>query len=563
MVYHEVHCHICRVTFNISRFRTKNEPRSAAWHNTGDGLSPFVSYEPRDYDFEACKGRCFSIFRETTEKIHGDYLRPEEAISVLNIGDDNYEPVTGVLSSCPDEYDSNYESELECECAEKEDSSVSSDTASERLYHEFTTKIGNALIGVEETDFADTLECFSKEEMESFPSAKLQRLEHVPSHDCEQMSAYNGNAISAEAMLGCNTAQCLVRKTSHWKQELDDEDFEVEGRFFLSGLSDKMPSTDMNIPSFFPPRHGIIEQNADNYIWDTEPGETAMPFHPTCLEIFKRASIFRDQVMDLDGLEHIWFLQGTTREFGESTWWDHATDKSWAHRAGDEYLAANPCLIPSLDDILGEVQGKRAPAGGGTQSMVNGTGDVFLLLPPELRLHVLRELPFKDIASLRCASCAFRSVPGSFFRQLVLRDMPWFYEAWCLLPLSYWATKTATSLREEKRKKDAEIDRLQEALKVLQEERAESNEADLHGEAIVALQRSITMKLEEASPGRATKVVSLDNDKTDWYRLRALLEYKQDTLPGLKNRKRIWEACEGLLERMEAYRKSGRIPRRE
>ena len=77
--------------------------------------------------------------------------------------------------------------------------------------------------------------------------------------------------------------------------------------------------------------------------------------------------------------------------------------------------------------------------------------------------------------------------------------------------------------------------RLEEALEVLEEEGAESDVEDLHGEAIVALERSITMELEKASAGWAAKVGStLDNDKTDWYRLRALLERKQDTLLGLK-----------------------------
>ena len=161
-----------------------------------------------------------------------------------------------------------------------------------------------------------------------------------------------------------------------------------------------------------------------------------MPFYPACLEILKRASIFRDQVIDLDGLKHIWFLQGTTRDFEEFTWWKHATDKTWAHRRGDEHLAAT-CLVPGLDDILAEMQGKWAPAGDGTQSMVNNTGDVFSLPSLKLRLHVLPGLSFVDIASLRCASCAFRYLPNLFFRELTLRDMPWFYEAWCLLPLSY------------------------------------------------------------------------------------------------------------------------------
>lgn len=69
-------------------------------------------------------------------------------------------------------------------------------------------------------------------------------------------------------MEGCNTLQCLTRKSYTWEAELDDLDFELQSDYFLSGLSDHMPSRDSSDPIVMPARHGLRMPNADTMLWD-------------------------------------------------------------------------------------------------------------------------------------------------------------------------------------------------------------------------------------------------------------------------------------------------------
>lgn len=70
--------------------------------------------------------------------------------------------------------------------------------------------------------------------------------EHVARTHCIASSGYNGNAISAEEMRYCNAVQYFSRydidhyhgRSRDWPPELDDEDFEREGKYHLTGLGD-------------------------------------------------------------------------------------------------------------------------------------------------------------------------------------------------------------------------------------------------------------------------------------------------------------------------------------
>jgi hypothetical protein len=66
---------------------------------------------------------------------------------------------------------------------------------------------------------------------------------------------YSGYRISLEEMEGCRTAQCLLRKEDDWRPEHDDQDFELEGNYFLSGVGDGY--VDYSHVHFSPVRHGV------------------------------------------------------------------------------------------------------------------------------------------------------------------------------------------------------------------------------------------------------------------------------------------------------------------
>jgi hypothetical protein len=87
--------------------------------------------------------------------------------------------------------------------------------------------------------------------------------EHIAGRGCMVFRGYNGHRISAQEMYGCKTVQCLISKETHWQPEAGDLEFEHGSRYYLSGLTDFMPSRDNNRPSFWPHRHGLQFANAD------------------------------------------------------------------------------------------------------------------------------------------------------------------------------------------------------------------------------------------------------------------------------------------------------------
>ena len=87
-----------------------------------------------------------------------------------------------------------------------------------------------------------------------------QNFEHIAGPNCRNTNGYHGHAISVEEMRNCYTFQGLIRKSRDWVPASDDEDFELESNYFLSGICGHMPSTHAGyLPEVTPPRHGHAE----------------------------------------------------------------------------------------------------------------------------------------------------------------------------------------------------------------------------------------------------------------------------------------------------------------
>ena len=108
-------------------------------------------------------------------------------------------------------------------------------------------------------------------------------------------------------MRTCTTVQCLIEKAGEtrewlpeWASEPSDEDFERESNYFLSGLGDRIGSWEDD--GFCSPRrHGVGE--LDPVLGDRSGFTNGdMPFHPYCLEIYRRVSECRTGTVDVDGL---------------------------------------------------------------------------------------------------------------------------------------------------------------------------------------------------------------------------------------------------------------------
>lgn len=121
-------------------------------------------------------------------------------------------------------------------------------------------------------------------------------IEHIAGVDCYREQGLNGNAISEEEMRLCSTSQHIVDKYNdihqlpEWTPESDDEDFERESKYSLSGLAHRTAGMYGNRTAF-PERHGL--QGADMAPDDGGFENGDLIIHHYCLEIYKRVSTLR------------------------------------------------------------------------------------------------------------------------------------------------------------------------------------------------------------------------------------------------------------------------------
>ena len=80
--------------------------------------------------------------------------------------------------------------------------------------------------------------------------------QHLAGPGCASIHGYSGFRISVEEMQGCRAVQALAEKEEGWQPEADDESFEVESQFVLTGVGDGSPDSSP-LQGIRPARHGI------------------------------------------------------------------------------------------------------------------------------------------------------------------------------------------------------------------------------------------------------------------------------------------------------------------
>ena len=102
------------------------------------------------------------------------------------------------------------------------------------------------------------------------PFQVLNGREHIAGPRCKVSSGYSGYMIGADEMKGCNVMQCLFRKDSYWSPEPDDQEFELSGNYFLSGLCGWVTSRTWYAPQRYPlDRHNHGDHlRPDEILWD-------------------------------------------------------------------------------------------------------------------------------------------------------------------------------------------------------------------------------------------------------------------------------------------------------
>ncbi|CAI6342242.1 unnamed protein product [Periconia digitata] len=408
-------------------------------------------------------------------------------------------------------------------------------------------------------------------------SRERQQFEHIAGPGCEHARGYSGHEIGVEEMRGCQIAQCLIRKPPGYEfvPSFYDEDFEVDGNFFLSGLTDHMPSRDYSNPTVTPARQQCEQPYAENIMWDEDnANEYALPFHPSCLEVFKQLSRMSKGSVDINSLTSWWSLEADYEifhGFPRHPDLSQCNGQEWEHSNGTAYLAANPLYVPKLKEICAAAI-ESDPAfnprtGAFTLPQPPSTSpsyDPFLSIPNEILTEILDHLTSQDIATLRLSSRAFTELPIAYFQKLILREMPWLWEAWPTFKTStrtkysLWATLTAGTAMRTLTKADREIEAIQDYVAIVKKEMPELSEQ--MDEALKTQTQAVRAAHEFDIENREERFPCyLPPDRTNYYKLYTLIIRHWKDLKGLRNRQRIWRDCEEIMRRADAYKESGRI----
>ncbi|KAJ3497132.1 hypothetical protein NLG97_g2139 [Lecanicillium saksenae] len=371
--------------------------------------------------------------------------------------------------------------------------------------------------------------------------------EHISGPNCVLHNAYSGSNITAEELRGCNTLQLLCPKPSDWEAEKGDEDFETQEECpaYLSGLRDHFDSKSNAATVFVPIRHQQEEFNVHN--WASAANNrylAAMPFHPACFEVFKRASLKRFNTIDVTGLMG-WYQVESTYHFTDKVFpHDEAIKRStknqvWDHVEGDEWIAANPCFVPALHREMQQLA---------TEESFSGP-------------HLGDAADFKDeideIAQMTLSSEASSNLPQSFYFGHIRHEMPWIWETWCARAYSGWATKSQSEIAKDPLAISHQREYLKSWIKAIEVDGESSTQKR-------AQLRDLNAQLKDLEaqsyfiPEPVTATL-LPRHGTDWRKLYFALQNMEATSNGLRNRERVWRCCNYILDRIELQRKKGKI----
>ncbi|KAB8226708.1 hypothetical protein BDV33DRAFT_227071 [Aspergillus novoparasiticus] len=569
-----VPCQFCGVSFNISRIRSKGEPRSAAFGPGGRG----GWIEGRDFtrdeeseeeqaqyrrEYENCSSEtgCCMVLRDP--EFYG-FFTPKPRLY-----DDD--PADGIYEDDPDyEYESESDNEpLEYDSEASNGEDVGKDMRHNECtddpewtfkvqgpdppeydtkFHPLSTKLGESIYIIDE-DGSRT--------MNRDAYYRSRCYEHIAGPDCRNAQGYLGKNISAEEMTGCHTVQCILAKREDWEPRPDDLEFEQKSRYHLTGVAENMPSSGYGL-KFAPVRHGIDNIQAETeFLLETSQeqlDETGLPFHPACFELFIQASKQCLGEVDIDTLVRIrdracMESQPFPIEYHEDV--KEGQEQVWNHTVGHEYLVANPVFVPSLIPIIKSAASTdrgfsvhNSPFESRNPINPESTArDPFRALPIEIILIIIDHLYSKEIAALRLASRAFTHLPTSLWFRLVVTEMPWLYEAWSSDPTPYrWASVIAHDVHQEKEARE-EWDRDMEKQRLVISEEMPEVQAEWLSNRPQWEWPDHPDRLEvlRLSPAR------LHYHTTNWYQLYRDITLNWKQLKGLQNRARIWHAMRQIV----------------
>ncbi|KAK3182128.1 hypothetical protein K4F52_006497 [Lecanicillium sp. MT-2017a] len=508
----DIRCQLCGIGSNIGRLRTKDEPAEAGWLANKQAAPPSNGVDcdgcfvGKIYDFDDEDAGDTTYFPDN--EVEDDADRKWEFLK-LNQSGDGYDDEPAAVEAAND--------------ADMSDHS--------ELYQSFLER---------ESDGPAEIHALTEEYKQK--DENWADREHIAGPNCKLTNGYSGHRITVEEMRGSRTFQLLCPKREGWKPTPGDEEFEKDSslRYYLSGLADGIDSKHPWNNMFVPVRHGQVKHRVCN--WASAAGDAtqaAMPFHPACFEVYKRASMHRYGKIDVGGLTD-WYRVESTWHFTDKIFpHDEAvkrgfkgkgSNKTWSHVEGDEWVVANPCFVPALTAM-----------------------DVTTEEP-----FVMKRQRGEDVnlANLSLAPNDANVSLSQYYEQ-ILEEMPWLWEAWCTLPYSGWATTSQSQLQENPLDKQHEREYLQHLIGYMTADSVLTAEQSEDLERIQ--QRLEQLDKEEPTCPTGVDAPQLPRDGIDWRKLYNFLKDSIETSHGLRNRQRIWKNCNYIMGRIELQRAKGKI----
>ncbi|RKL37278.1 hypothetical protein BFJ72_g7934 [Fusarium proliferatum] len=603
-------CQICGVDMAIARIRTPDEPFSAAWNLEGADYVGFRKWPHQDEFEDRDSPQCATEDRGPT--------RPPE-INAWPDQDDEDDPdwtPDAQISSDeePLEYDSGWETE-----SDGIEPDVSYMSGEEDSDYPNAAPDEYPLADLYETTFPDRLPHGTWHNGLAYYTGDRQHSqkwsllspdhsnvppEHITSPSCQSLQGINGHVLSVAQMKNCRNIRYLVPKSSSWKADSSDQLLEAsrDNLFYVSGESNGSNMIESRnfrgTHSFYPPRHGLKEIST-SWVYvsegcmELEELLVPLPVHSYCLDIYAKTSMRRLGYVDLNGLWHWREMRNMPASYGlqdriperirkqthlaelqrARTQWDFP----WLHIPGDEWLVANPVEIPGISRVLEscmeDLEIRRH----------NQHTTEFLALPSEVIQHTLSYLDITDVDNAAKTCRAIFTLVQPIFRESVLRDMPWLWEVlenneypasrdclptWDpLCPLGIPPPTLPIGLEPEEEEEDRwalilseepEMEQARNVTKAANRQRRGEIIAPYH-EKLKALLKdwhSFRRHVEAWIRGKG------ERRDMNWRRLWLLFSPTTSPLLGIRNRARIWEDCQSIMDFVALARGGGDMAER-
>lgn len=251
-------------------------------------------------------------------------------------------------------------------------------------------------------------------------------------------------------------------------------------------------------------------------------------------------------------------------------------DLPWRHDTGDEWLAANPVEVPGMNKILKSCLDVTL-----CQRATQREASVIGLLPKELLDQIFDLLSPTDINSVANTCYKMYQLTQSRFRDIVRKDMTWLWEtlegteypespdrpvAWDpLCPLGIPPPTLPVGLEKEEAEEELWAEIIAEYPEMVEVANAvKMANAKRRDEILAPYEEkleSLSQTWRDFRAGVETWICSSQNhtDEVDWGRTWRLFDPKTTLLPGVRNRARIWEDCQQIMDHVASARESGQI----